>query len=217
MTKDEGGLHWSTGRVHNSRFEVNKSAILHLTKKTAADPDSENGRIPMEKPIFKLERTTVKEVESYKYLGVQIDAQLRWNEQTQRAIANATKWLLQFRRLARVSTGVNAKLMRQLYLTVALPKITYGIDIWYSPPTKPVGYTKNIGSVNALRRLQKTQRKVTLAITGSLKTSPTDLLDIHAGLLPTELALLKACHNATVRLLTLPDTHPFYISSSNTR
>lgn len=164
----------------------------------------------MEKPVLKLEGITVKEVESYKYLGVQIDTQLRWNEQTQRAIANTTKWLLQFRRLTRLSTGVNAKLMRQLYLTVALLKITYGIDIWYSPPTKPVGYMKNIGSVNALRRLQKTQRIATLAITGSLRTSPTDLLDVHAGLLPMELALLKACHNATVCLLTLPDTHPLH-------
>jgi ribonuclease HI len=98
--------------------------------------------------------------------------------------------------------------MRQLYLAVALPKITYGIDIWYSPPTKPVGYTKNIGSVNALRRLQTTQRIASLAITGSLRTAPTDLLDVHAGILPMELALLKACHNATVRMLTLPNTHP---------
>ena len=208
MTKDQGGLQWS--REHNSRFEVNKSAILHLTRRTAPDPDSNHRRIPLEKPVLELEGLAVQEVESFKYLGVQIDAQLRWKEQTQRAIANATKWLLQFRRLTKISTGVNAKLMRQLYLAVALPKITYGIDIWYSPPTKPAGYTKNIGSVNALRQLQKTQRIATLAITGSLRTSPNDLLDVHAGLLPMDLALLKACHNAMVRMLTLPNTHPLH-------
>ena len=48
------------------------------------------------------------------------------------------------------------KLMRQLYLAVALPKITYGIDVWYTPPSKPIGVTKNSGSVCALRNLQKT-------------------------------------------------------------
>ena len=37
-------------------------------------------------------------------------------------------------RLTKPSTGVRARLMRQLYLSVALPKITYGIDIWYTPP-----------------------------------------------------------------------------------
>ena len=138
MTKEEGSLQLS--REHNSRFKVNKSTILHLTRRTAADPDLAHGHIPLEKPALELEGAIVQEAECYKYLGIQIDAKLRWKEQTQRAVANATKWLLQFRRLTKTSTGVNAKLMRQLYLAVTIPKITYGIDIWYSPPTKPIGY-----------------------------------------------------------------------------
>lgn len=100
--------------------------------------------------------------------------------------------------------------MRQLYLSVALPKITYGLDVWYTPPTKPAGFTKNTGSVGALRNLQKTQRLATTAITGTLRSAPTDLIDAHAGLFPIELALLKACNRALVRMLSLPDTHPLY-------
>src|ERR1700679_318337 len=50
----------------------------------------------------------------------------------------------------------------------------------------------------------------TLAITGTLRTTPTDLIDAHAGVLPMELALLKACHRSIVRLLTLPVTHPLH-------
>ena len=92
----------------------------------------------------------VEEVECYKYLGVQIDSQLQWKEQAQQATTNATKWLLQYRRLTRLSTGVNPKLMRQLFIAMALPKITYGLDIRYTPPTKPIGYTKNTGSVGTL-------------------------------------------------------------------
>ena len=38
MMKDGGGLHWSIS--HNSQFEVTKSAIMHLSRKTAQDPDS---------------------------------------------------------------------------------------------------------------------------------------------------------------------------------
>ena len=208
MTKDEGGIQWSI--AHNSRFEVSKSAVMHLSRKTIQDPDAENGRIPLPKPVLVLEGQPVKEVESYKYLGIQVDTNLRWKEQAQRATANATKWVLQFRRLTRPSTGVNSRLMRQLYLAVALPKITYGIDIWYSPPTKPVGYTRNTGSVGILRNLQKIQRMATLAITGTLRTSPNDYVDVHARVLPMELALLKACHSATVRSLTLPNTNPIH-------
>ena len=208
MTKEDGGLQWS--KEHNSKFEVSKSAVLHLTRRTAPDPDAEHGRVPMERPALILEGQEVKEVTCYKYLGIQIDSQLRWKEQAQRATANATKWILQYRRLTRPSTGVGSKLMRQLYISVALPKITYGLDVWYTPPTKPVGYTKNLGSVGALRNLEKAQRIATTAITGTLRSAPTDLIDAHAGLFPMDLALRKACHRAILRSLTLPSSHPLH-------
>ena len=208
MTREGGGLQWSTD--HNSRFEVSKSAVLHLSRKTIPDPNSDHGRVPLPKPALTLGGQVVQEVQSYKYLGIQVDAHLRWREQAQRAIANSTKWILQFRRLTKPSTGVKPRLMRQLYLSVALPKITYGIDIWYTPPTKPAGSTRNTGSAGVLRQLQKSQRLATLAITGTLRTSPNDYVDIHANVYPIELALLKACHSALVRTLTLPNTNPIY-------
>ena len=208
MTKNQGGMQWS--RDHNSRFEVTKSVVMHFTRKTRKDPEDNHRRIPVEAPDLILENQIVKEVNCFKYLGIQIDAQLRWKEQAQRATANATKWLLQFRHLTRPTTGIKSKLMRQMYLAVALPKITYGTDVWYTPPSKPAGATKNMGSVGALRNLQKTQRIASIAITGTLRTAPTDLLDAHAGLLPMDLALKKVCHRAITRMLTLPEAHPLH-------
>ena len=116
-------------------------------------------------------------------------------------MANATKWLLQFRRLTKPSTGVNSKLM---------PKITYGLDIWYTPPSKPAGHTRNTGSVGVLHNLQKIQQIATLAITGTLRTSLNDYIETHSRILPTELALLKAFHSATIHSLTLPNTNPIH-------
>jgi ribonuclease HI/exonuclease III len=208
MVEEDGGLQWSTD--HNSKFEVNKSAVLHVTRRTQVDPDNEDNHIPLHRPQLRIQGQLIQEVTSYKYLGTIIDDKLQWNEQAQRATANATKWLLQFRRLTRPTTGVSSKLMRRLYLAVALPKITYGLDVWYSPPNKPIGAINNSGSVGTLKSLQKLQRIATLAITGGLRSTPTDLLDAHAGVLPTELALAKICHRATIRLLSLPETHPLY-------
>ena len=145
MTKQDGGLHWST--AHNSHFKVTKSVISYFSRKTAPDPETEGRRIPLPRPSLILEGQTIQEVTSFKYLGIQIDTQLRWKEQVQHAISNTTKWLLQFQRLTKTTTGVKPKLMRQLYL-----ELTCG-----TPPTKPTGYTKNTGSVNALRNLQKAQ------------------------------------------------------------
>ena len=215
MTKQDGGLQWS--KEHNSRFEITKSAILHATRKTVKDPEDDSSRIQLPKPPLIIENQTIAEVPYFKYLGIIIDSQLRWKEQTQRAVANATKWLLQYRRLTRTNSETSAKLMRQLYIAVALPKITYGLDIWYIPPSKPPGQTKNTGSAGALRQLQKTQRIASLAITGTLRTTPTDFADAHAGILPIELTLLKATHRVLIRLLTIPSTHPLYKIVKETR
>ena len=206
MEKDSGWLSWSES--HNSRFETTKSVVMHLSRWTQPDPERNGRRVPLPRRQLTIQGKPIKEVASYKYLGVIIDNQLRWNEQAKRATANTTKWLLQFRRLTRASTGVRNRLMRQLYLAVALPKITYGLEVWYVPPWKAVGATKNSGSVGFLRALQKLQRIATLSMTGALRSTPTDLLDAHAGVLPMELGLLKICHRAVVRLLTLPVTHP---------
>jgi ribonuclease HI len=208
MTKEDGGLKWS--QDHNSPFEISKSVIMHASRRTQASQEDERKRVPLDRPPLTINGTQIKEVENFKYLGVLIDAQLRWNAQSQKAISSATNWLLQFCRLTTPATGVKAKLMRQLYMSVAVPKMTYGMDIWHTPPTKPVGAARNQGSVAALRGLQKAQRIATLAITGALRTTPTDLLDAHAGLLPTDLLLLKVAHRAAVRLCTLPNSHPLH-------
>ena len=59
-------------------------------------------------------------------------------------------------------------------------------------------------------KLVATQRAGALAITGCLRTAPTDLLDLHAGLLPLHLEIHKQCHRASARIATLPPAHPLY-------
>jgi hypothetical protein len=65
-----------------------------------------------------------------------------------------------------------------------------------------------MGSAGALCNLQKILRIAALAITGALQTTPNNFVDAQTGILPIELALLKACHSALVRGLTLPSTNP---------
>jgi hypothetical protein len=110
MEKRDGGLNWS--RDHNSKFEITKLAVLHSSRKMIRDPEDQSRRIQLDRPVLIVNGQTINEVSSLKYLGILIDAQLRWNEQAHRAVANATKWLLQYRRLAKPSTGTSAKLMR---------------------------------------------------------------------------------------------------------
>ena len=79
--------------------------------------------------------------------------------------------------------------MRQLYISVAVPKMTYMLDVWFVPPHKKEGKRNNSGSVRVLKSMGKIQRIAMLAITGGLWTSPNDLLDAHTGILPANLML----------------------------
>ena len=54
------------------------------------------------------------------------------------------------------------------------------------------------------------QRAGTLAITGGLRTSPTDALDAATYLIPVPLLVDKVCHQAAIRLATLPKSHPLH-------
>jgi len=208
MNREDGGYAWSVS--HNSRYEISKLAVLHASQRTQPDPANPRKRIPLDRPPLQLQGKTVKEVDSFKYLGVHVNAQLWWTIQAQKGVASATKWIMQLRWLTKISTGINAKLLRQLYISVAIPKMTYALDLWYTPPTKPIGSQRNVGSVGVLRQMQKLQRLATLSIVGGMRSTPTDLLDAHAGLLPMELTLLKICHRAMVRLCTLPSSHPLH-------
>ncbi len=80
-----------------------------------------------------------------------------------------------------------------MYLAVALSKIAYGMDVWYILPHKPVGTTRNTRSVGSLRSLQKIQCIATLTIMDGLHTTPTNLLDAHAGAFPWNLLCLRTC------------------------
>jgi hypothetical protein len=139
-----------------------------------------------------------------------VDSKLHWGIQGRRAAAKATNWILMFHRLTQPSTGVSARLMQQLYLTIAIPMMTYRLDVWYTPPWLAIGKTRRKGSVGALCKLEKVQQIAALAINRALHSTASDTLDVHANLMPVDLMLEKVCHRGLVYVCTLPDTHPLH-------
>jgi Reverse transcriptase (RNA-dependent DNA polymerase) len=96
MEGGNGGFEWSAD--HNSRFEINKLAIMHLGHKKCKSPTG--SLCPLHKPKLLLQGKEVKTVECYKYLGIIIDSKLTWRKHEDKAIDNATKWVMQCRHLA---------------------------------------------------------------------------------------------------------------------
>lgn len=208
LNRKGGGKEWS--KDHNSNFELSKTVIMDCSPKRVPDPSRPGKTMPKPRPDFILDGRRIKPVTTFKFLGVMFDQELRWEEQAKYALAKATTWTLLFRRLAKSSTGMNQKLMKKLFTSVAIPKMTYAADVWYTPIHKRPGDKNNRGSVGMTKLLARVQRMAALAITGAFRTTATDILNVHANLLPTDLLLHKICQRAAVRISTLPDTHPLH-------
>lgn len=58
------------------------------------------------------------------------------------------------------------------------------------------------------KQMEAVQRLATIAITGTLRTTATDVLNLHTHTLPINLLLDKRCHWAIVRMATLEKIHP---------
>ena len=105
---------------------------------------------------------------------------------------------------------MKAKGLRQLYLTVSVPGITYGAEVWYTAIHQPSGHARKKGSVAITNKIRSTQRKVAKTITGALATTAGDVLDVHAFLLPIDLMFRKVQFRAASRICALPASHPLH-------
>jgi len=84
--------------------------------------------------------------------------------------------------------------MRQLYQAVAVPKMLYAADLWFSPMYRTGMNSLQRGSIGVARRLSSIQRIAAIAIMGAMKSTASDIMEAHANLLPTSLLLQNACH-----------------------
>lgn len=139
-----------------------------------------------------------------------MDQELRWKPQVDNAIARGTAYVFQLRRLSSTAKGIPLQLMRQLYQAIAVPKMLYAADLWFSPVYREGTDKLQRGSVGVAKHISSVQRIAALAITGALRSTATDILEAHANLLPATLLLQNACYRATIRLTTHPKTHPLY-------
>ncbi|KAH8823902.1 hypothetical protein DL96DRAFT_1468875, partial [Flagelloscypha sp. PMI_526] len=187
-------------------FGLEKTLAITYTCRTVTN--SEGKRVRETAPTLTLKGRTLARRNTLRLLGLTLDDKLNWKEQEESVLVKGTTWIGQIKRLGRVYGGVPAKLMRRLYVAVVVPKLTYALEVWYTPPTLPPGAKRRRGSCRALRRMETLQQQALLTTLGTLRTSPSELLPLHANVLPMELQLKKTCQRAALRICTLPDTNP---------
>ena len=88
--------------------------------------------------------------------------------------------------------------MHQLYQAVAVPSFTYAADVWFEPVERGTEGQRAKGSVGVARKLTSAQHITTVAVTGALCTSATNVMEAHANLWPVELLLCNICHRVAL-------------------
>lgn len=141
-------------------------------------------------------------------MGVLIDQELRFKEHGALALAKGTAWVMQFRRLAKPAGGIPAQYVRRLYYGIAVPRMLYAADVW-CPPHKRTDRNKT-SLLGPARPLMAVQRMAALMTTGALRSTATDTAEAHADMLPLPLLRDKICQRATLRIASLPESHPLH-------
>jgi ribonuclease HI len=198
MTRIGRMIEWSMS--HNSSIKYSKLALIDFSHHGVKKP----------RPPLILPSITVEPTQNTKYLGIILDQHLNWAPQLAQVRGKGSKWTAQIKRLTRPMWGLTLKGARKLYVSIVLPRIMYGIDIWCTPLHGKNARGGSKGSVSFIKKLTSIQRAGAIAITGGFQTSPTDSLDAHAAILPIELRIEKACHNALTRMAALPKKHPLH-------
>lgn len=213
MERENGALQWS--RSHASPFETTKLAVMHFsaskTKSASIEPlvisTVENDGRPKE--------FTVGEAENYKYLGILINKKLSWSPHHSLVQSRAVSWTNLFRRLVRKNKGLSYSSARLIYNAVAVARINYACDVWYNPRKLQDEDDTARGSKTITRKLTSIQRQATIAITGALRSTAADTLEVHAGVLPVRTRLSKLCALSAARISTLTTGHPLHSIAKN--
>jgi len=195
LERSRGGFEWSD--QHNSCFAPSKFTLIDFTLNRLK-----------ECPPLVVRGDTINPNPTHKFLRVILNQELRWCEHTAYAISKGARYTMLLRCLTRTSQGVPTKLTHQLYQTVVIPCMLYAASVWLRPTYNLEFNTPLRGSIGTAKRIAQTQPTALLAITGAMRSSPSDSLEIHASLLPGPLLIQCTLYNFLIRISSLPIHHP---------
>ena len=205
MECTNGVFEWSS--TYNSPLEMNKHALINFTQSATKAGDATILKLRQ-----KIQGTThmhpVKASPNAKLLGVILDARLSWTAQHERVHEKAVKWTAAFKRFTKPVISIPMKEAQKLYNAIAVPKICYAADIWFTPSGYTKADTHHTGPIGITSRLKSIQHQVAISITGAMQTAPGDTMIINANLTPIGIQLKDTSIRAYLQLASCPNHHP---------
>ncbi|CAG7561948.1 unnamed protein product [Fusarium equiseti] len=104
-------------------------------------------------------------------LGVVVDQHLNWAAHIEKVLEKCNKRMAHMRRISGATWGPNLHAMRQYYLAIIRPVITYACGVWMVKPHERRGSPKWVLKNKFIEDLQSLQRDCLRLVSGGLKTT----------------------------------------------
>jgi ribonuclease HI len=209
MEREGGALEWAGSS--NCEFEIDKFALMGFSRRMIPKPFEPRKRQHTPRFRISVRGHSIKPTQSTRFLGVIMNQTLSWAEQTAAAMAKGMQWAIQCKRIAKPTQGIPMGMVRQLYLSACIPKMLYAVDVWGAEASRRDTKRKYGGQLGKLERVHRQA----LLMLGAMRTTPTDVLEVHVNIMPFHLLVDKMRHGALLRMATLPESNP--ISSNLAR
>lgn len=128
-----------------------------------------------------------------KYLGLMLDSKLNWSAHENYVAQKFLNGYWLCRRMIGSSWGLRPSMIRWLYRTVLVPRVTYGSVVWW-PRAQLVTTGKH---------LERVQAMLLRGMTGAYAKTPRAALFVALGLMPLHIEVKKAAVRTTARLKVL--------------
>ena len=99
MERTGGALAWS--KTHQCEFSIEKFGIMGLTRRREKNPTGHPVTRPIGRKPIHIQQKIIPTIKEHKFRGVILDQELRWNDHVNYALSKGTKWITQYRRLAK--------------------------------------------------------------------------------------------------------------------
>lgn len=173
------------GTDQSIQFDLAKTELIHFTKGKGSDSSI---TLPSGETIQPAKKAV-------RWLGVWFDPQLTFKEHIRIRATQAYASFLRMDRLANSERGLTSHSLRQIYKACITSVADYGAPVWWK-------------SGRSTAPLQAIQTRAAKKILGVFRTSPTEPVELEAGLLPPLIRIERQVAQYGLRLMNLPHDNP---------
>ncbi len=124
-----------------------------------------------------------------KWLEIQLDSKLNFEEYVGKKVAQATRIFHQIKRLSNTERGLSFQAIRQLYIACITLIADYGVPIWWN------------NQKYLLEKFERLQNAALRTILGAFKISSIKVMEIEAAVSSSRIRFEKTCYNYAIRIM----------------